>query len=371
MKKETSLEKSRKMAEAALEETNAKIEELGLRSSHLHDALEAMQDRFDEIRNVPEEQRLEYEGIKQIRLSWKQQAEKIENDYNAAQAKAAGGGAAGAGAGVAVAALGPTAAMGIATTFGVASTGTAISTLSGAASTNAALAWLGGGALAAGGGGMAAGNALLALAGPVGWAIAGVALLGSGLLFFKSRTEKKRIERVFELISKRDTKSYKLAIVELEERIKRVDDEQEKLGAALDRVVSFGLDYSTMSEEQQYELGAYVNLMNASTRLLVNPILGLQPKYTECDLDRFVDIEEAHIGTEKRGLIVHLCNLLYRIELDDKDRTLLRRTFLKNKELLNQMGLKKADFDDSVMEAVKWALLNKYRNATRKGDSGI
>lgn len=109
MKKETSLDKSRKMTEAALEETNAKIEELGLRSSRLYDALGAIQDRFDEIRNVPEEQRLEYEGIKQIRLSWKQQAEKIESDYNVAQAKAAGGGAAGAGAGVAVAALGPTA----------------------------------------------------------------------------------------------------------------------------------------------------------------------------------------------------------------------------------------------------------------------
>lgn len=37
--------------------------------------------------------------------------------------------------------------------------------------------WLGGRALAAGGGGMAAGEAFLTLAGPVGWAIAGVALV--------------------------------------------------------------------------------------------------------------------------------------------------------------------------------------------------
>ena len=66
---------------------------------------------------------------------------------------------AGVGAGVAVVALGHTAAMGIATTFGVASTGTAISTLSGAAATNAALAWLGGGALAARRAGRLAGRA--------------------------------------------------------------------------------------------------------------------------------------------------------------------------------------------------------------------
>ena len=91
-------------------------------------------------------------------------------------------GVAGAGAGVAVAAFGPTAAMAVATTFGVASTGTAISALSGAAATSAALAWLGGGALAAGGGGMVAGNALLALAGPVGWAIGGVATAGTAVM---------------------------------------------------------------------------------------------------------------------------------------------------------------------------------------------
>ena len=95
------------------------------------------------------------------------------------------GSTAGAGvmAGAGVALFGPTAAMAIATTFGTASTGTAIASLSGAAATNAALAWLGGGALTTvGGGGMAAGNALLALAGPVGWAIGGVALAGGGMM---------------------------------------------------------------------------------------------------------------------------------------------------------------------------------------------
>ena len=363
MKKEASLEISKKRAEAALNEANAKIEELGTHSSCLHDALAAVQNRFATIRNIPEEQRLEYENIKQIRLSWKQQAEKIERDYNIAQVKAAGGGAAVAGAGVAVVALGPTAAMGIATTFGVASTGTAISALSGAAATNAALAWLGGGALAAGGGGMAAGNALLALAGPVGWAIAGIALLGSGLLIFKGRTKKKRLESVFELVSMRDARFYELAAVELEERIKRMDDERVKLEDATRKIDSFGLDYSVMSEAQQYELGAYVNLMNASTQLLVNPILGLQPKYTEEDLDKFVCSGAIRIDEKKRSLILYLCNLLYRIELDDKDRKLLRKIFRKNKELLNRFGLKKADFDDTVMEIIKRALVWKYQNA--------
>lgn len=102
----------------------------------------------------------------------------------AKNADKAGKGIAGGGllAGAGVAAFGPTAAMGIATTFGTASTGTAIATLAGAAQTNAALAWLGGGALTAGGAGMAGGEAFLAMAGPVGWAIGGAALVGGGLL---------------------------------------------------------------------------------------------------------------------------------------------------------------------------------------------
>jgi hypothetical protein len=52
-------------------------------------------------------------------------------------------------------------AMSLATSVGVASTGTLIGGLSGAAAWNATLAWLGGGSLAAGGGGMALGSLVL------------------------------------------------------------------------------------------------------------------------------------------------------------------------------------------------------------------
>ena len=209
-KKKSKLQQAQDEAQAAINETNKKIEELGKHSNNLCIELNNIQKLFDEIRNIPSEKKIECEKLKKIRLNWKQQAEKIESDYKAAAVKNAGAGAAGVSAGVAVAAMGPTAAMGIATTFGVASTGTAISTLSGAAATNAALAWLGGGALAAGGGGMAAGEAFLTLAGPVGWAIAGVALVASGIMFWRSSSKKKRIEEIFTLISKRDYEKYKV-----------------------------------------------------------------------------------------------------------------------------------------------------------------
>ena len=59
--------------------------------------------------------------------------------------------------------------------YGLATTGTAISSLSGAAATNATLAWFGGGSLAAGGGGMAAGTLIL------GGIVGVVALTGAGI----------------------------------------------------------------------------------------------------------------------------------------------------------------------------------------------
>jgi len=62
---------------------------------------------------------------------------------------------------IAAAAAGYGGAMGLATSVGVASTGTLIGGLSGAAAWNATLAWLGGGSLAAGGGGMALGSVVL------------------------------------------------------------------------------------------------------------------------------------------------------------------------------------------------------------------
>ena len=366
-KKLSKLQMAQQKAEAAAKKTNQKISELGKYTSALYISLTSMQSVFDRIRNVPEENMLKYEKLKAIRVNWKQQAEKIELEYKKAEVKAAGQGAAGVGAGVAVAALGPTAAMGIATTFGVASTGTAISALSGAVATNAALAWLGGGALAAGGGGMAAGSAFLALAGPVGWVIAGVSVVASGLMVFKTKSDKERLENVYTLISNRDIKSYELAIVELSERITRIVDESGKLNEAIAKIENFGTDYTKMAEAQQYELGAFVNLMEASTMLLVNPILGLQPKYSEQDFDKLCASEnefyrryfEAH-----KTMVIFMANLLYKIRLDDKDKKLLAKFLTKNKDFLSSVQMTKKDFDADGISMIERALSHRYKYST-------
>ena len=181
-------------------------------------------------------------------------------------AKSAGAGVA---AGAAVASMAPTAAMWVATTFGTASTGTAISALSGAAATNAALAWLGGGALAAGGGGMAAGEALLALAGPIGWGMAGTSLAVS--VWFVWRKKQKIQESKKDEIAR--LKNCVETLKEIKGKIDVISIETSTLSDGLKNSLSAcghmrGQDYTLFFDEQKQALGALVNNTKALSALL-------------------------------------------------------------------------------------------------------
>ena len=175
--------------------------------------------------------------------------------------------------------MAPTAAMWIATTFGTASTGTAISTLSGAAATKAALAWLGGGALSAGGGGIAAGNALLALSGPVGWSIAGATLLTSILLFTSKRTKlnKEKNEEIEAI--KRNT----VAVKEMDAEIGKILNDTIGVRTGLNGYYTtclelYGQDYSSFTDEQKKRLGALVNYTKTLSALFNKKVESAEEK---------------------------------------------------------------------------------------------
>lgn len=188
---------------AKLEETQQEYsDEMNSAQEKILQLFEARKNAVNEIKNIesfvntiantPKDYKVKLEQVS-LNISYFDQVIHLKDESDIANKITGGVAGAGVLAGTGVAALGPTAAMAIATTFGTASTGTAISALSGAAATNAALAWLGGGALAAGGGGVSAGGALLALAGPIGWAIGGAALIG-GALFAAAKNKKIAVE---------------------------------------------------------------------------------------------------------------------------------------------------------------------------------
>lgn len=202
---------------------------------------------------------------------------------------------------------------------------------------------------------MAAGNAILALAGPIGRAIASVSMLCSGFFIWKSINEKHRLEDIFSCISYRDTKKYNLATDELNERITRTIEETALIKEAIVKIQTFGLDYEKMSECQQYELGAYVNLMNSSTQLLVNPILGLTPWYTEEDYTTFCEKRKPSnlpgiTASAYKDLIIAFSNLFYSVEVDEKDHKLIYKSFKKNKKFLRAINVDKKNFAFSIIE---------------------
>ena len=229
-------------------------------------AIDRVEKYINSLANSPKEFAKE---IAEVKLSIREfnEAVRIETENSANNIKGAGVAVGGVAVGGAVAALGPTAAMAIATTFGTASTGTAIASLSGAAATNAALAWLGGGAIAAGGGGMAAGNAFLALAGPVGWGIAGVFIVGGGI--FAIHKNKKAAENAqtitIEIEKKISVLNPKIT------KLEHLTRETEKLKPALNisaMVNTYPKDYLAFSQEQKHILAALINNVRAMGELI-------------------------------------------------------------------------------------------------------
>ena len=194
---------------------------------------------------------------------------RLETEASRATRIGSATGTAGVAAGVGVAALGPSAAMAVATTFGTASTGTAISALSGAAATNAALAWLGGGALAAGGGGMAGGSTLLALAGPVGWGVGGAVLVGSGL-YLNSRNKKHAKKATEESIRvKTEIRSLQSVGLEIDGLHRRTSDHSAGCRTALAWLRSAAPnDHRAFNDEQKERLAALINHIRSLSELL-------------------------------------------------------------------------------------------------------
>lgn len=261
--------------DVAIIEYNAAYTDMSDGGLHLYrvrersvDLIQLIEHLVNSIANTPKEFQTNFEEIETERIAFADAEQFAKEKLDAARMTAAGGGA-GVATGVAVASMAPTAAMWVATTFGTASTGAAISTLSGAAANSAALAWLGGGALAAGGGGMAAGNALLAMAGPVGWSIAGATVLTSVVLFTKKKRDIAGRKQEELLSIKRNTEE----LSELSAVISSLLAKTESLrGGIADRykeaVRLYRADYRELARDARLELGALVNDTLALARLL-------------------------------------------------------------------------------------------------------
>lgn len=245
--------------------------------------LDSAMNIINAMRNVPENLELQVQDIKVSLDRYEGLLDIADAEYRKDSVQAGGAAAGGVAAGVGVAALAPTAAMAVATTFGTAATGTAISALSGAAATNAALAWLGGGALVAGGTGMAGGEALLALAGPLGWAIGGVTLLGGGVMANgkNKKAAQKMNEQAIKITAVAKTQDAMDFEVRDMIRITKLDskDIQERTATVKE---NYSQDFKDLTNDQILKMGTFVNNIHAASRHL-NSVIGDDGKFEEVD----------------------------------------------------------------------------------------
>lgn len=223
------------------------------------DLIELVEHLVNGIANTPKSFQTTLGEIKTLKSQFLDAEDFARRDLLNAKTSGAGAGA-GLAAGATVAGVAPTAAIWVATTFGTASTGTAISALSGAAASNAALAWLGGGALAAGGGGTAAGGALLALAGPIGWSVAGASLVASMALFAKKKLDNRAAKQEALSAVKRNTAQVMSDDAQVENLLEKTTMIRTELVRCYrESLVNVGADFGALPENQQRSLGILVN----------------------------------------------------------------------------------------------------------------
>lgn len=226
------------------------------------DLIKLVQRIVNSIANTPKEFDTQLGKIGKELAKFSETEEYARKAYDASL-KAGVNIAGGAAAGFGVASMAPTVMMSIATTFGTASTGTAISALSGAAAQKAAIAWLGrtfAGFAVKEGAGMAAGQAFLALAGPIGWGIT-AASTGISLISLSNKNKKLADDAVKEA---KEIAKAREALDEVNEKIKSLTSRTgllyNDINKQRNRIIGFtNLDYTSASDEDKYFLGTLVN----------------------------------------------------------------------------------------------------------------
>lgn len=247
---------------ASYEKMSDSCEQLYAARKKSVDTIALVQKVINSIANTPKEFDTEFGKIEKELAKFNETEEYAKKAYEAS-VKAGANIVGGAAAGMGIASMAPSAMMSIATTFGTATTGTAISALTGAAAQKAAVAWIGrtfAGFAVKEGAGLAVGEAFLALAGPIGWGIT-AASTGISLISLTKKNKEladDAVEEAKEIAVARealDESTEKIIALKIKTNALYSDIKKQK-----DKYISFmNLDYMSLSDDDMYYLGSLVN----------------------------------------------------------------------------------------------------------------
>lgn len=183
------------------------------------------------------------------------------------------------------------------------------------------------------------------------------AIIGT-LTYQKKSYERKIVEKLNVEITNREINRNKLAIVEINERNERMDSEHKLIEDIVREILTFGTNYKKMNEVEQYKLGSCINVLNSSYQLIINPILSLQPYFKREDFFHYLNIiKYSYLTDKERDLIIFFVNLLYKINLNQKDSKIIWKQYRNNEDFLEGFAVSKKDFDYSLMEIVDKILI--------------
>ena len=159
-------------------------------------------------------------------------------------------------------------------------------------------------------------------------------------LSIKTNSDKQKLKDIYTLVGERDIQSYKLTLLELEERINRLKEETRLLYQYHLEIKKFEHNYDMLSNSQKYALGMSINLLESSVQLLINPLLGLQSNVLPEYFRKFVLLEDANnfggLSIDEiyshPDLMIYLANLLYDINLNEQDIKDFWKNLISNKE---------------------------------------
>ncbi len=365
--------------DTSLNKTIELIDYLGTASSCLYESLNTIQDVFDKIRGVPDENRLQYQRLQEMREAWKKQADEIQKETKKVTQNTTPS-MNNLEFGLTTIAVSPSLAAGLATCFETLTLGLLAPSIGGIPTLAAAVA-----------------IGAAPIVEPVSAIIACIVLL-------KVQSDIDCASNIFARICDKNTKAYERSIVELSERLSHIHSENSKLIHGTERLKGLGNNYRLMTTEQKFELGTYMNLMLSATQLIVKPIDGLQPYYSDKDFDNYIlslndqiykndseyllssnkkqnsnqqlseidlnllerisTIKTKKYVIENRTLLMYLCNLLHGIRLNSKEKKVLCKCLAGNKEFLNKFSLTAEDISESLVDTSLNMLLVRYYPTT-------
>ena len=365
--KKITLNDAQEKLKKAMTSTIKKIDDLGEKSILMYEALNSMQDVLDTIREMPDDKRLQYSALERMRKTWKQQSEEIFEDIELASCNT-NTGMTGFEKIAILLSTSPTIAAGLATSFETFKFGMIAPTL-----------------------GIGSLGPLLAMSTtPI---FDPVSALVVGTIILKKISDKTIAEQLFIRFYDRDTKAFNRATAELNKRIECIVSEEKLLLIGIEEIKSFGTNYNKMTDTQIFKIGSYMNLMGSSTQLLVNPIDALKPAYSELDFEKYIlflndysdkllkqwkecpntrpkmfssfsekdeklflysfNEEKLAFSIKNKSLLIFLCNLTYKVEMDEGEKKIICRCLKQNEKIRETYSVDAKDINLDLMNDVE------------------